>query len=144
MPKRIILALVLFMLAAVGVSHAQTTPPRLQYTWSPVSTTGALGTVGVDQYLSFAGLNAGVPQYHTIDWEVSGTAPSLCTFRIEGSSDTVHWYGLDVSSPATESCTSSNMIHIPFKPIRAIRVIIVSYTAGDGTTSVVFNYTGAH
>jgi hypothetical protein len=135
--------LFLLLLCTGITANAQFVSPKLQYTWAPVAQTGPLGVASVDQYLAFSQLTAGVPQYHTVDFAFTGTPPVTCTFRVEGSSDGTHWYGLDVTSPASESCTTSNMEHIPFKPVRALRITIVSYSAGDGTTAVVFNYTGA-
>jgi hypothetical protein len=82
------------------------------------------------------------PQNYTIDASVNGTAPTACTFRVEGSSDNSTWYGLDVTAPATNSCTTAYMEHIVSKPVLYLRINLVTYTAGDGTTRVIFHYTG--
>lgn len=127
----------------VFAAPAQQATPLFQYSWAPVTTTGPVGTSGKDQYLDFGHLLVGLPVFHTVQVVVNGTAPSVCTFRVEGSLDYTNWFGLDVTAPATESCTASTLFHIPYKPVRALRVNVVSYTAGDQTTSVVFSYAGS-
>lgn len=108
-------------------------PNSLVYTFPAVAGAGPLTVV------QFPSLR---PDTYTIDVSVTGTAPTACTFRVEGSSDNTVWYGLDVTGPATNSCTTSMMEHITSKPVLYLRLNVVSYTAGDGTTSAVFHYTG--
>lgn len=109
----------------------------LLYAWSSPTGTGQLGN-----YIIFNGNTTPRPGNYSIDWSLSGTAPSACTFRVEGSFDGVNWYGLDTTSPATTSCTTSNMESIAYKPVNFLRINLVTYTAGDGTTQVIFHYTG--
>jgi hypothetical protein len=141
--KKILFAYLAFICTVLPAA-AQYAPPLLQYAWSaPVSVVGPLGVLGTDQYLNFGVLQTGLPVFHTISYAVTGTAPTVCTFRVEGSLDYKNWTSLDVTAPATESCTTGGMFHIPYKPVRGLRINVVAYTAGDGTTSVVFNYAGA-
>lgn len=130
--KRLIIALALILVCA-STAHAQA---NLVNSWPAVSNAAPLPA------MTF-GTGSPRPSNYTIDVSVNGTAPTACTFRVEGSSDKQTWYGLDATSPATNSCTASYMEHIALKPVYYLRINIVSYTAGDGTTSVVFHYTGA-
>lgn len=127
--------LTLFLFCA-ALSRAQIQAPNsLQYGFPTVTASGPLTP------LQFSN-QAYRPAIYTIDASVFGTAPSACTFRVEGSSDNLVWYGLDVTSPSTNSCTTGIMEHIANKPVLYLRINIVAYTAGDGTTRVVFHYTG--
>jgi hypothetical protein len=120
-------------------SHAQSALPVTRlWKWSTPTTTGQLGN-----YIILASPGSG-PAFgnYSIDWSESGTAPAVCTFRVEGSSDNVNWYGLDVTSPSTTSCTTSGLESIAYKPIPYVRINIVAFTAGDGTTVVNFHFTG--
>lgn len=112
-------------------------PPA--YSWSKVTATGQLG-----HYINLMNAQTGAPARVTISFDVTGTAPSACTFRIEGSADGVAWTGLDVAAPGADTtpCTSSNQVYVNDKVVQKLRVYIVSYTPGDGTTSVVFSFTG--
>lgn len=126
----------LFALALVSLplgAHAQNKQPGVGgfYSFGAVSTTGQLGS-----YLDYR-TSAWPPASYTVDWTVAGTAPSVCTFQVEGSSDAVHWYALT----AATSCTTANMMHIAFKPVVFARINMLTYTAGDGTTRVTVNYT---
>jgi hypothetical protein len=132
--KRILSALL--FIASVAVAQTSI-GSSLAFDWAKVAATGQLGS-----YLVFNNQSVARPGNYTIDWSLSGTAPSACTFRVEGSSDGVNWYGLDATSPATTSCTASNMESIAYKPVRYLRINVVAYTAGDGTTAITFHYTG--
>src|SRR5262252_7254320 len=94
--KRIIFSLMLWFAAIAGAQTA--VPTSLIFTFPQVAGTGSVGS----------GLQFGVASYrpanYTIDASVSGTAPSACTFRVEGSNDNTTWFGLDATSPATNSC----------------------------------------
>ena len=128
----------LFLIVSTAICCAQVNvPASLAYAWPAASGTGQLG-----QTLTFNGTTAPRPGNYTIDASVSGTAPTACTFRVEGSFDGVTWYGLDQTAPASTSCTTSFMEHIVSKPVLNLRINLVTYTAGDGTTQVVFHYTG--
>jgi hypothetical protein len=129
------LAFLVFSLACATAAAQVQAPNNLLYTFPAV--TAAVPLIP----LQFSNV-AARPQNYTIDASVNGTAPTACTFRVEGSSDNSTWYGLDVTSPATNSCTAGYMEHIVSKPVLFLRINIVSYTAGDGTTRVVFHYTG--
>jgi hypothetical protein len=121
---------------AVAAAAQTSIPSSLLYNFPQVTTTGAVGSG-----LQF-GSASQRPANYTIDVSVTGTAPSACTFRVEGSNDNTTWYGLDTTSPATTSCTTAFMEHIVSKPVLYLRINVVAYTAGDGTTKVIFHYTG--
>lgn len=71
---------------------------------------------------------------HTIEVSVTGT-PSACTYRVEGSSNSNNWYDLS----GTQACTSNGMIHIDPKPVRFLRINVITLV---GTASLVFQWTG--
>lgn len=133
------LTFLVLILALAGISKSQDKPSQaLLYAWTTPTGTGQLGN-----YLILT-LNATTPPpaNYSIDWSLSGTAPVACTFRVEGSFDNVNWFGLDTTSPATTSCTTSNMESLAYKPVNYLRINIVSWTGGDGTTKVIFHFTG--
>ncbi len=141
-----ILPILIGLCLIAGVSAAQTSPATyvtpnngVTYNWPPVTTTGQLGSY---LYQFQNGVTSGSSNFN-IDWTDTGTAPSACTFRVEGSSDGIAWTGLDIAAPGTDPlpCTLSNMVFITDKPVRFVRVNIVSYTAGDATTVLIFHYT---
>lgn len=127
------------LLSASVVSKAQDTPSQnFLYAWATPTTTGQLGN-----YLILSVNRAAPINDYSIDWSLSGTAPAACTFRVEGSFDNVNWFGLDTTSPASTSCTTSNMESIAFKPSLYLRINIVTWTTGDTTTRVIFHFTGS-
>jgi hypothetical protein len=73
--------------------------------------------------------------YHVIYWVVTGTAPSACTFNIQG--------GASVAALAnvgqTITCTASGGYALPLNTTYAYTAInLATYTAGSTTTSVAF------
>jgi hypothetical protein len=141
--KKFLLGCLLLLGVSVPVAHAQTVPYNAQYGWTKVTTIGPVGTVAKDQYLDFSKVASGLPVFHSLSFVVTGTAPTVCTFRIEGSLDFINWFAIDVAPPSTESCTTSGLVHVPYKPVRGLRVNMIGYTAGNATTSVIFNYAGS-
>jgi hypothetical protein len=136
--KRSSLGLLALLLLCGAIARGQVViAANLQYNWTVA--TGTAGQTG--SYIVLNNLTAPRPSNYTIDWSVSGTTPATCTFRVEGSSDAVNWYGLDVTSPSTTSCTTANMESIAYRPVLFLRVN-VTYTQGDTTTKLVFHYTG--
>lgn len=135
--KRLLFLVVLAVLGAAPCGAQVEMPATQFYTWSPLAASGQVGS-----YLVLGSQGESRPSNYTIDWSVSGTTPVACTFRVEGSSDGVNWYGLDVTSPSTTSCTSSGMESISSRPVFYLRINAVSYTKGDNTTSIVFHWTG--
>lgn len=133
------LTLLAAILLGAGLAPAQVpVPANLTYTWvAPTGTAGQLGS-----YLNLNGSVSNRPNNYTIDVSVSGTTPAACTFRVEGSSDGTAWYGLDVTSPSTTSCTTNFMESIGSRPVQFLRINL-TYTQGDSTTAVVFHFTGA-
>lgn len=128
------------LFASLAANGQAIAPASLLYNWPAVINTSSTGQVG--QYLILNGVTAQRPANYTVDWSVSGTAPSACTFRVEGSTDATNWYGLDATAPAATSCTSSNMESIAQRPVLYVRINLVTFTPGDSTTKVVFHYTG--
>jgi hypothetical protein len=124
-----------FLLATILAGAQTVAPPALLYVWPNATGTGQLG-----QYLAFNGQNVARPGNYSIDWSISGTAPTACTFRVEGSFDGVNWYGLDTTSPNSTSCTTSNMESIAYKPVNYLRINLVTFTGAGGT--IIFHYTG--
>lgn len=102
-----------------------------QQTWTPVTGTGPLAPI-ID-HTQFGS----VPSAYTLDWADAGTAPASGTFQAEGSTDGVHWFALT----AATDFTASGMLHIVNKPVLKMRINILTYTQGDGTTAVIFHYT---
>jgi hypothetical protein len=136
--RKFIACLVLCLASIVGLQAQDKPSQALLYAWQTPTTTGQLGN-----YLNLiVDPNTPPPFNYTIDWSLSGTAPAACTFRLEGSFDNVNWFGLDTTAPATTSCTTSNMESIVYKPVNYIRINVVSWTTGDGTTKVIFHFTG--
>jgi hypothetical protein len=138
MRLRNILKLFLCLAALQLAAHAQyVMPAQLSYSWTVP--TGNAGQVG--QYIVFDSMKVARPGQYTIDVTITGTTPATCTFRVEGSADAATWYGLDVTSPSTTSCTTSYMESIVNRPVLFLR-IYVTYTQGDTTTKAVFHYKG--
>ncbi len=98
------------------------------YNFAPISSQVA------SEYID---LRNGILQSHTIDFSLTSGTLSVCTFNVEASSDAVNWY--DISG--TQTCTASAMFHIAYKPVRYLRINVLSYT-GNGVLQ--FNYTGAN
>jgi hypothetical protein len=120
-------------------AYSQDAPAQAQlYQWKTPTTTGQLGN-----YIILVQNQRPAPGNYTVDWSLSGTAPAACTFRVEGSFDNVNWFGLDTTSPSSTSCTTSNMESIAYKPVYYLRINIITWTNGDSTTKVLFQYTGA-
>ena len=130
--------LLLFALFAVPASAQVAPGSGGAYQYAPVTGTGQLG-----RWITYGNTYV-PPSSHTLDWSDAGTAPTACTFQVEGSSDGVHWYAISANAAGTSpvlSCTSGGMFHIAFKPVLLLRINILTYTAGDSTTAVSFNYT---
>lgn len=130
---------VLVLLVSVSPVFAQDQPSSvLTYSWPIVNSASSTGQVGKYLVLANNTLGPAINNY-SVDWTVTGT-PGACTFRVEGSSDNANWVGLDATSPAANSCTTSNGESITYKPWPYIRVNLVSWTASGGT--VTFHFTG--
>lgn len=137
MKKLLTFFVLLFGLTAAA--SAQDKPSQaLLYQWATPTTTGQLGN-----YIILVQNNIAAPSNYTIDWSLIGTAPAVCTFRVEGSFDGVNWFGLDTTSPTTTSCTTTNMESIAYKPVYYLRINIPTWTTGDATTKVLFQFTGS-
>lgn len=109
---------------------------NLQFAWA----TGTTTTTG--QLLKYAvlnGITAPRPGNYGVDWTLTGTAPSACTFSAQGSSDGVNWFNLDAGAV---SCTVNGSEFVSLKPVLYLRINLATFTRGDATTVVTFHYTG--
>ncbi len=131
--KTFLLAVAMLLAAAFNPSFGQAvTPGPGGYTSiGVVANTGQIGSPITFQS-SFA-----APSNHTFAWFNAGTAPTACTFEVDGSLDGIHWYALTATNT---DCTQPSMLHIAYKPVDFIRVQINTYTAANGTTAVNFQY----
>ena len=100
------------------------------YTFGTIAGTGPLG-----QALSYLDMPS-APSAHTVEWSLTGTAPSACTLQLEGSIDGLHWYSLTGSL----DCTTAQMYHVASKPVPFVRLNVLTYTSGGTTTAVTARY----
>ncbi len=100
------------------------------YSFGTISTTGPLGSS-----LNYLG-HPTAPSSHTVEWSLTGTAPTACTLELSGSIDGNHWYSL--TGPL--SCTAAAMYHVIGKPVSFVRLNVLTYTPGDATTAVTARY----
>lgn len=128
------LSIAFFLALGLQASAQVQALPALTFTWPKVTTTGQVGSS-----LQFSNSNAPRPGTYTIDFAVTGTVPTACTVTPQGSSDLVNWFPL-VTTPA--ACTATGSIFVTGEPVLYLRINANTYTAGDGTTSVIFHYTG--
>ena len=128
-----------FILASAGLrASAQTTvPANLQATWT---TTASTSTGQLGQFVYLNGTTAPRPGNYDLDWDVTGTVPTACSFHLEGSSDQINWYPLDSAMPL--SCTASGSNFVAYKPTLSLRINMTSFTRGDSTTVVKFFFNG--
>lgn len=107
------------------------------YTWTPMTAAGissaSIYTVNPD----------GAPSSFTIDEATTGTAPTTCTFEVESSPDGVTWNSGAGSLSGALDCHTAGLLTTSFisKPVRYIRINVLTFTGGDGTTKVTFSYT---
>lgn len=140
---RSLLALFVFLIASLCAAYGQVTPTsKGEYNWPVATSTGVVG----NQYLVLdANQSAGISAYYTIQVYITGTAPSVCTFEVQSSPDTVAWDSGVNSISGDQSClgSTSNLLTYSFysKPARNIRINVGTLTGGDGTTSIKFFYT---
>lgn len=128
---RIIAAAVIALASLIG--HAQKVTSGGLLDFGTATTTGQLGN-----YYAF---DLGrIPLTFTVSWSVQGTAPSACTFNAEGSLDGTNWFYLESASGI--SCTASGMEAITYKPVRYLRIHVLTYTAATGSNGVLFKYAG--
>ena len=100
------------------------------YTFGVIAGTGQLG-----QVVTFENAPSS-PTTHTVMWTVSGTAPSACTFSLEGSADQTTWFPISYGIPCTATgYTVPNSQAFPF-----VRANVLTYVLGDGTTAFTVRY----
>lgn len=109
------------------------------YTFAPLSSPGSTAT---SLYLADAN---GAPANFTIDAVTTGTAPTTCTFEVQGSPDGVNWDSGTGSLSGPLDCHSAGVLTTSFfgKPVVYLRVKLTALTGGDGTTRVTFTYVRA-
>jgi hypothetical protein len=135
----LVLALALIGAGFLASATAQSiVPAQLQNTFTVVTNATTTGQLG--QYIVLNGLTAPRPGTYTVDWTVSGTALTTCTFNAQGSSDGVNWYYVDNSSPV--SCVSTGNEFVTGKPVLYLRINIAAISGGDATSKIVFHYVG--
>jgi hypothetical protein len=131
--KRYILGLFLALMLAFGCSmsaDAQTVLTGTQgYSWPAITNTTPTGVYG--NTIQFVDLPAASTQ--TISWLVTGTAPSVCTFRVEGSFNGYAWFQLDKNAPTSDSCLTSGSTAITNQLVNYIRINILTYTPASST-----------
>jgi hypothetical protein len=82
-------------------------------------------------------LSSSLFKTHTVEAVLGTGTNSACTFQVEGSSTTANWYSISGGTPI--ACTAGSMTSFADKPVRYIRIHILTYT---GTAPVTFYYTG--
>jgi hypothetical protein len=126
------------LLLGLPAAAAQTVVgSNLQFTWTTntTTTTGQLA-----KYIVFNAVTAPRPGTWGVDWTVSGTTFSACTFHAEGSSDGVNWFSLDGGTPI--SCTVNGNKFETGEPVLFMHINLVTFTRGDATSVVAFHFTG--
>lgn len=74
-------------------------------------------------------------QYHYVAWQVSGTAPSACTFNLQTGAT----IGALANVGQTITCTASGFYAFPSNAVNVYAAVnLATYTAGDTTTKVTF------
>ena len=93
---------------------------------------------GVGQLGKYVGTASAASSY-SVDCSVTGTPPTACTLRVEGSRNGKFWYAF--SDVPVQDCTTPQMIWIANHPVIYLRLNVLSYTPGDSTTNVTGGYT---
>lgn len=85
---------------------------------------------------------------HSLSWSNDGAAATDGSYCFVGSADLVHWH--DLSGTLTFTTNGSQVLpaansagdsfSVANKPYPYVGVLVLSYTAGDGTTAVKFRY----
>ena len=138
-----LLSLLCLLCAASFVASAQsvvtvTGPTSTSaYTW-PVMTASGISSTSI--YTLDA---VGSPTSFTIDEATTGTAPTTCTFEVESSPDGINWNSGSGSLSGVLDCHTAGLVTTSFisKPVRYVRINLLTFTGGDGTTKITFSYT---
>lgn len=121
-----VLAVSFFVMDVTGL--AQPTPGQRGRSGSFAAQTA------VGQTLS---LGTGVTNTHTSQLVVTG-APTGCTYRLQGSNDSVTWFDISASDI---TCTSSTVSHTVDKPSLYVRGNLLTLSGGTAPT-VRLHYAG--
>jgi len=126
--KKLLLAILLCILVvclAPSMVHAQTTA----YTGTPYTILSAQTATGPGTVYQLQ------PQVYSYTWTLT-TAGTVTTasINLEGSTDNVHWYALDVASTSDTNWASGEMRHIVNKPVNYLRGNITALTGGGSIT----------
>lgn len=104
---------------------------------SPPATPGTLITPPLAQQASIALFENSLYTYHTLNWVVSGTAPSACTVRLYNGTAP----GSLSAAGTIQTCTATGSYNLPGSTTAAYwGVDVISMTPGDTTTVVQFTY----
>jgi hypothetical protein len=104
--------------------------PGLAYTW-PAAGAQITAPQQLDLYLIMNPYGPRITS-STLSWTVSGTAPSACTFNLQGSPNGfANWTNLDGGSAI--SCTSTSSETITGNLPNYIRIYFATFTQGDST-----------
>ena len=132
-----LLCIVPFVASAQNVVTVTGSATTSAYTWPAMTATGVSST-----YIYT--LDAvGAPSSFTIDEATTGTAPSTCTFEVESSPDGITWNSGSGSVSGVLDCHTAGLLTTSFisKPVRYLRINVLTFTGGDGTTRATFSYT---
>jgi hypothetical protein len=131
------LALSIFASAQSAVVTVTGQPFTPAYSWPAMTAAGvsstSILTLGQD----------GAPSSFTIDEATTGTAPTTCTFEVESSPDGITFNSGSGSLSGSLDCHTVGLLTTSFisKPVRYIRINLLTFTGGDGTTRITFSYT---
>lgn len=124
------LFLTLMMVFGSASADAQTSLTGTQgYSWPAITNATPTGVFG--NTIQFIDLPPASTQ--VVSWLVTGTAPSVCTFRVEGSFNGYAWFQLDKDAPTSDSCLTSSSTSITNQLVNYIRINILTYTPAMST-----------
>lgn len=117
-----------------GGASAGQVKPGVVYQFPAITATGP-----AVPFLNFTSTNPPIvypPVTSTIDWFTTGTAPTVCTAEVDGSSNGTTWYPIATGI----TCTATGSIQVVKGPVLMMRVNVLTFTGVAGT-SVTFAYT---
>ena len=131
------LALPIFALAQSAVVTVTGQPFTPAYSW-PAMTAAGMSSTSI-----YTLSQDGAPSNFTIDAATSGTAPTTCTFEVESSPDGITFNSGSGSLSGSLDCHNVGILTTSFlsKPVRYMRINLLTFTGGDGSTKVTFSYT---
>lgn len=118
-----------------GGSAAGTVHPGVEYTFPAVNAVGP-----VVPLLTFVSATSPIifpPVTSTVDWFITGTAPTVCTAEVDGSSNGTTWYPIATGI----TCTAAGHIVVT-GPVLQMRVNVLTYTGASATVTFAFTSGG--